>query len=256
MTGGLLGLIGAFLAGLASFLSPCLLPLVPAYLSFMTGLTTTELAAATGQEEVENGLPVAEQISMWDVLVPSLLFVLGFSLVFIAFGATASVLGQFLRDYRPLVEKIAGVLVFAFGFFLLGVIRLPWLYGEARIDLSRTRVFGRASAMAMGMAFAAGWSPCVGPFLGAILAVAGSTGSVAHGVLLLVAYSAGLGVPFVAVALLFGRVGGLLRWLARHALTVNRVAGVLLMAVGILIFTGRFGVLSSWLLRVFPGFRF
>lgn len=223
----------------------------------MTGLTTAELSAATAGDEgpAKPGVET-RAIPLADVMIPALLFVAGFSVIFIALGASASVLGQFLREYRDLLERVAGVVVFAFGFFMLGIIKVPWLYGEARFDMGRTRGFGRAAALVMGMAFAAGWTPCVGPILGSILALAGSTGSVAKGALLLMAYSLGLGLPFLAVALLFGRVGPVLRWLGRHSLVINRVAGALLMAVGLLIFSGRLGVVSSWLTSVLPGLNF
>lgn len=232
--------LAAFSAGLLSFLSPCVLPLIPGYLSFMTGMSTAELSDSDR--------------STARVLVPASLFVLGFSLVFVAMGASASVLGEFLTSYQSVVEKVAGVAVVLFGMLMLGVVRVPWLYGEARADMSRSRSFGRGASVVMGMAFAAGWTPCVGPILGSILALAGASGSVAQGAALLLVYSLGLGLPFLAVALLFGRVKPLLAWLNRHALTVNRVAGAMLIAVGVLIFTGQLGVLAAWLTAVLPSF--
>lgn len=244
--------VGAFLAGIVSFLSPCVLPLIPAYLSFLTGLTVAELSEATGGGTAEE---VAAAPSRLDIVVPALLFVAGFSVVFVGLGATASILGQFLLDYRAVIEKIAGLVVIAFGILMLGIIKVPWLYGEARVEMSKARTFGRAAAVVMGMAFAAGWTPCVGPILGTILALAGSTGDAARGALLLLAYSAGLGVPFVLVAVLFGRVSPLLGWLNRHALVINRVAGVLLILVGVLIFSGRLGLLAAWLTQVLPTFK-
>jgi cytochrome c-type biogenesis protein len=214
------------------------LPLIPAYLSFMTGLTTAELSS--------------DDRSAARVMVPALLFVLGFSIVFVGLGATASVLGQFLRDYRDIIEKVAGAVVIAFGVLMLGIIKVPWLYGEARADMAGSKSFGKGAALVMGMAFAAGWTPCVGPILGSILALAGSTGSAAQGALLLLAYSAGLGVPFLLVALLFGQAKPLLGWLNRNSLIINRVAGVILIAVGVLIFSGKLGLLGNALTRVLP----
>lgn len=255
MTGSL-GFLGAFVAGILSFLSPCVLPLVPAYLSFMTGLTIAELKSATHDTGVTPSSAETPKIPLADVLVPSVLFVIGFSVIFVALGATASVLGEFLRQYRDVIEKAAGLLVVAFGVFMLGIIKVPWLYGEARFDMSRTRNLGRGTALLMGMAFAAGWTPCVGPILGSILALAGASGSAARGALLLTAYSLGLGVPFVAVALLFGRVSGVLRWLNRHSVVINRIAGVLLIGVGLLIFTGKLGLIAAWLSSALPGLRF
>lgn len=237
-----IGLLAAFGAGMLSFLSPCVLPIIPGYLSFMTGLTIAELSD--------------ENRSLREVLVPALLFVGGFSVVFISFGASASVIGQFLIDYRALLEKIAGVTLVAFGVLLLGVIKVPWLYGEARFDLERTRKFGRGAAFAMGMAFAAGWTPCVGPILGSILALAGASGSVGTGALLLLAYSLGLGVPFVLVAVLFGRMSGMLRWMSRHALALSRISGGILIALGVLIFAGRMSVLGAWLTNALPFLSF
>lgn len=236
---GEIGILAAFTAGVLSFLSPCVLPLIPGYLSFMTGLSASELSD--------------ENRAVSKVLVPSLLFVAGFSLVFVAFGASASVLGQILLGYREVVEKVAGIALVAFGVLMLGIVKVPWLYGEARMDLGRTRKFGRWAAFVMGVAFAAGWTPCVGPILGSILALAGSSGSVTSGVLLLLAYSLGLGLPFVAVALLFGRLSKTLSWMNRNALAMNRFAGAVLIILGILIFTGQLGVLATWLTSVLPG---
>jgi len=237
---GVLSLPIAFLAGLVSFLSPCVLPLIPAYLSFLTGLSTAELGD--------------DQRDLATVLVPALMFVLGFSIVFVGLGATASVLGQFLTQYRDIAEKLAGLVVILFGVLMLGIIKVPWLYGEARADMSKARSFGRGAALVMGMAFAAGWTPCVGPILGTILAIASTTGSALQGALLLLAYSAGLGVPFILVALLFGQAKPLLSWLNRHSLVINRVAGVILIVVGLLIFSGRLTVLATYLSRIVPSF--
>ncbi len=234
---GSIGVVAAFVAGLLSFLSPCVLPLIPGYLSFMTGLTVADLEGGASRRAS---------------LVPALLFVAGFSTVFIVLGASASILGSLLLEHRFWLERAAGLLVIAFGVLMLGLIRLPWLYGEARFDLSRARRFGPAAGFVMGAAFAFGWTPCVGPVLGAILALAGASASVGQGVVLLLAYSAGLGVPFVAVAALFGTMSPLLARVNRHALLLNRVAGTLLIAVGLLIATGRMSLLVGALARVVP----
>lgn len=234
-------LIVAFAAGVLSFLSPCVLPLIPGYLSFMTGLTASELSDGSSR--------------LRRIMTPAILFVAGFSIVFVAFGATASVLGSFLSEYRWVVEKVGGIAVIAFGVLMLGVIKVPWLYGEARVEMGRSRAFGKGAALVMGMAFAAGWTPCVGPILGSILALASQASSVGRGVVLLLAYSAGLGVPFLAVAAAFGKVAGALKWLNRHSLTINRVAGVLLIAVGVLIVSGQLGVIATSLVGVLPSFE-
>jgi cytochrome c-type biogenesis protein len=231
-------IFAAFAAGVVSFLSPCVLPLIPAYISFITGYSTAELAD--------------EGRSTRAVLIPSLLFVAGFSVIFIGFGASASVLGSFLLDYRDVLVRVSGVVIFVFGFFMLGIVKVPWLYGEARFEMGKARKYGNAAALVMGMAFAFGWTPCVGPILGSILVVAGGTGSVLQGVLLLTAYSLGLGLPFIIVGLAFGKLSTSLSWLNRHSLQINRVAGVLLMIMGVLIFTGQLGILGGWLTRVLP----
>lgn len=235
---GNVGLATAFLAGIVSFLSPCVLPLVPGYLSFVTGVSLGDLRSG------QRGLAV--------ILVPSLLFVAGFSLVFVALGASASMLGAFLAPYRDLLTRAAGVLVLVMGFLMLGIVRVPWLYGETRFDMARARTFGRAGSLLMGMAFGFGWTPCVGPILASILALAGSSTDVGRGAALLAVYSLGLAVPFVAVALLFGRVQRVLRWLTAHSLVINRVAGVLLMLVGVLILTDTLKIVSAWMLRALP----
>lgn len=234
---GSIGFAAAFAAGVVSFLSPCVLPLIPGYLSFMTGMAVGDLASERPTKAV---------------LIPALLFVAGFSVVFTALGASASVLGSFMVEYREALEIVAGILVISFGVLLLGIIKVPWLYGEARVDLGKARSFGRGAAFVMGAAFAFGWTPCVGPVLGAILALAGTTGSVGQGAALLLVYSIGLGLPFILTALLFGTMGPLLSRLNKHALVINRVAGILLIAVGVLILTGQLSRLTGALARVLP----
>jgi cytochrome c-type biogenesis protein len=236
---GLLGFVLAFGAGLVSFLSPCVLPLIPGYISFITGFTPADLA---------EGKPALRA-----VLVPSLLFVAGFAFVFVALGASASVLGSLLAPYRGVLARAAGVLVILMGVFLLGIIRFPGMYGEKRFDLSRARSFGRGAALVMGMAFAFGWTPCVGPILASVLALAGASSQVSRGALLLFAYSLGLGVPFVLTGVLFGRLRGALRFLSRHSLGLNRAAGVLLIAMGLLMVTGQLAALAALVLRLIPG---
>lgn len=237
MSGGI-GFAVAFGAGVLSFVSPCVLPLIPGYLSYLTGLSAAELGEVRRPSR--------------SVLVPALLFVAGFTLVFVAFGATASVLGQALIPYREPAEKIGGVLLVAFGVLLLGVIPVPWLYREARLDPAVSERFGGAGAFVMGLAFAAGWTPCVGPVLGSILSMAGSSGTVARGSALLLAYSLGLGLPFVIVAAVFGRLRVLIRSVSKHSLLLNRAAGVLLVLTGLAILTGRFADFAAWLARFTP----
>lgn len=228
----------AFGAGVLTFLSPCVLPLIPGYVAFVTGMTTAELSYGDRR---------------WrSILVPSLLFVLGFTVVFVALGASASALGSFFASNRLLLQRAAGAIVMLLGFFMLGIVRVPWLYGEARFEMGKARRFGPLAALVMGMAFAFGWSPCVGPILGSILMLAANSAEVTRGVALLATYSLGLGVPFVAVALLLGRITPLLLWLKRRAILINRVAGGVLMAVGLLILTGWIGPVVGFLSEFVP----
>lgn len=234
----LLPLLTAAGAGFITFVSPCVLPLIPGYVAFMSGMSAAEVAG--------------EERKLEDVLAPALLFVAGFSIVFVALGASASALGGFLSANRQLFEAVAGLVIMLLGFFMLGIVKVPWLYGEARFEMQKARRFGPLAALVMGMAFAFGWSPCVGPILGSILMMAANSGQVERGALLLGAYSLGLGVPFVLVAVLLGKVRPVLNWLNRHSLVINRVAGVVLMVLGALILTGRIGMVVGFLSRYLP----
>jgi cytochrome c-type biogenesis protein len=220
----------AFAAGLLSFLSPCVLPLVPSYLAYVGGSADAERRVL-----VRN----------------SLMFILGFALVFIALGASASALGSLLRAYRPALITGGGVLVIAFGLMMLGVIRLPWLYRD-----TRARVTGNTAtpwgATLLGMAFAAGWTPCIGPVLGAVLTLAGAGGTLSEGVLLLAAYAVGLGVPFLIAALAlepFVRASTRFR---RYLPWIERGSGVLLLVAGVLMVTGLYTTFNSYLIRFTP----
>jgi cytochrome c-type biogenesis protein len=228
----------AVLGGLISFLSPCVLPLVPPYLSFLAGVTLDELAA---QDD-------------WGVrrraILTALLFVAGFSTVFVVLGATASALGLFVRQYVDVLATIAGIAVIAMGLHFLGLFRIGLLYREARLSVAKSvDVWG---AYVMGLAFAFGWTPCIGPILAAILAVAGSETSVARGAALLAAYSAGLGIPFILAAFAMKPfVGFLKRMRSRYAL-VERTMGALLVLTGIAFLAGWMTTASYWLLETFP----
>jgi cytochrome c-type biogenesis protein len=232
----------AFLAGLLSFLSPCVLPLVPPYLCYMTGYSLDDLAEPNG----------AARLKSAEVAVAALLFVAGFSAVFIAMGATASVVGQVLRDNMALMAKIAGVVIILMGLHFLGVLRIGFLYRQAQYQ-PKVRQAGLLGAFVIGLAFGFGWTPCIGPILAVILAVAASTESVAQGTTLLAVYSAGLGVPFVAAALFLGHFLGFLRRFRQHLATVERAMGLLLVVTGVMFLTGSIQTLSYWFLEMFPG---
>ena len=231
-----LGLFVAFAAGLLSFLSPCVLPLVPSYVGFLTGMTLPEL---TGRRRV--------------ALVHALLFVAGFSLVFVLLGASATALGSALKYYQVWIARVGGVLVILFGLVCLGAVKLGLLEQERRMQLQHKPVGYLGSAL-VGVAFGAGWTPCIGPVLGAILSLAATTDSVARGMLLLGVYSAGLAVPFLLAAV---AVDSFLEWFQRFRRFlpwVMRVSGVLLIFVGLLMVSGQFTRLAGWLQGLTPAF--
>lgn len=235
-----LGVAVAFAAGVFSFLSPCVLPLVPSYASFLTGMTFDELT-------VENGM------ARWSVLAHGALFVAGFSLVFIALGASASYVGAVLRVHGVWLERVGGVLLVVFGLHMLGGMRVPGLDRERRFYLSRKPV-GYAGSVTAGVAFGAGWTPCIGPVLGGILTLAATGDGVADGIRLLSAYSAGLAVPFLAASVLLSRFLDTRGRFRRLMPLVNRVGGALLVLMGLLLLTGSFTVLAGLVARWTPEF--
>ena len=226
----------AFVAGLLSFLSPCVLPLIPSYVGFLTGLTLEEL-------QVRRGTALAH--ALW--------FVAGFSLIFIALGATASALGVLLLRSQVWIGRIGGVVVILFGLYLLGVLRPALLMRERKVQLAR-KPLGYLGSAFVGVTFGAAWTPCIGPILGAILTLAAAQASVGHGAALLTAYSAGLALPFVVTALALDRF---LAWFQRfrpYLVWVERIAGGLLVLLGLLLVTDRFTLLASWLQGLTPEF--
>ena len=244
-------LLAAFGAGLLSFISPCVLPLIPGYLSYISGLSLDEMkgtAMTAGGGSIAVAAPphVRRQI-----LTSSLAFILGFSLVFIALGASASAIGQFVGSRLPMLGRIAGIIIIIFGLHTMGVLRIEWLYQEKRVHTSR-RPAGQVGALLVGIAFAFGWTPCIGPILSGILLLAGSQNTVNEGVRLLGAYSLGLGVPFFAAALAINRFFAALARIRRHYHKIELVSGGLLVAVGLLIFTNRFTVIAQWLTPYLP----
>jgi cytochrome c-type biogenesis protein len=231
-----LGFVVAFAAGLLSFLSPCVLPLVPSYIGFLTGMTLPEVA---GRRRT--------------ALIHALLFVGGFSLVFILLGASATALGRALNFYQVWLQRAGGVLIILFGLLCLGVFNLRLLTQERRLHLERKPVGYLGSAL-VGMAFAAGWTPCIGPVLGGILGLAAASADVPRGMLLLAVYSAGLALPFLAAAV---AVEAFLDWFQRFRRFlpwVMRISGLLLVLVGVLLVTGEFTRLAGWLQGLTPTF--
>ena len=226
----------ALLAGVLSFLSPCVLPVVPPYLAYMGGISMREM---TGAAEARRR-----------VILPALFFVLGLSTVFLLLGFAASAFGAFFLTNQTLFAQGAGVVVIIFGLHFLGVFRIPILDREARLDAG-DRGGSALGAFVLGLAFAAGWTPCIGPQLGAILSLAAQEGSVARGTVLLGVYALGLGLPFLLAALFISRAMGLMNRLKRHMKWIERAMGALLLIVGVALLTGAFTDFSWWLLEVF-----
>ena len=225
-------------AGLLSFLSPCVLPLAPPYLCYLAGTSLEAL--------VEDG----ERRARFDILIASLLFVAGFSTVFVALGATASVFGALLRQWSHVLSIVAGLGIILMGAHFLGLFRLTAMLREKRVEIAKPP--GRWSAYLMGLAFAFGWTPCIGPILAAILAVAGAQATVAHGALLLAAYAFGLGVPFVIAAMAMETFLGFARGFRSQFARLEKAVGGLLVLTGVVFLSGGFQAASLWLIDTFP----
>ncbi len=238
---GSVSLATAFTAGVFSFVSPCVLPLIPAYISFVSGISIDEMQAEGGSRRRTTR-----------VFLSTLLFVLGFTAVFMLLGAGASFIGRLLFVHRVWFNRAAGALIVLLGLHLTGILRLGFLEYEKRIHMQRNS-FGLVGIFLIGAAFAFGWTPCIGPILAAILALAAQQNSVGSGVLLLGVYSLGLGLPFLATGLALNRFLGMYRRMRRHLRTIELVAGVFLVAMGVLIFLDMFSILSGYLIRLFPG---
>ena len=244
-------LLAAFGAGLLSFISPCVLPLIPGYLSYVSGLSVDELRGGTAGAPSADGVAIAVRPARGRVVAASLAFILGFSIVFIALGASASVVGQFLMSRLSLLSKIAGAIIIVFGLHTMGILRIEWLYQEKRVQTAR-RPVGLIGATLVGIAFAFGWTPCIGPILAGILAIAAGQDTVGAGVRLLAAYSLGLGVPFLATALAMDRFFAAFAKIRRHYHAIEMVSGALLIVIGALIFTNRFTIVAQWLTPYLP----
>jgi cytochrome c-type biogenesis protein len=224
------GWIVAFAAGIISFLSPCVLPLVPGYVSFISGVSLEALSARSSEHTAR-------------VLRQSLVFVLGFSLAFVLLGATASVAGQFILRNRYTFNLLAGLFVIVMGLHLMGWLRIPTLNMERRIQVT-DRPRSPLGALLVGMAFAFGWTPCVGPVLASILLYASTAGTVREGALLLFIYSLGLGVPFVVTGVAFTRAVGVFRWVRRFQRPLEVASGAVLAGIGVLLVTNKIFYLS------------
>ena len=234
-----LGIVVAFTAGLFSFLSPCVLPLFPSYLSFVTGMSVADLQADL--------TPATRR----RVMIHSLAFVVGFSLIFVALGASFSAAGQILLDYRDLIRRVGGALIILFGLYIAGVLTFG-PFSRTRQWQIREKPAGYVGSFVVGLTFAIGWTPCVGPILGAILSLASTAENIGRGIGLLIAYSAGLGVPFLLSAV---ALGAFLKFFRRYRPlipVVERAAGVILVVVGVLVFTNYYLLLNAWAISFTP----
>ncbi len=227
----------ALLAGVISFLSPCVLPIVPPYLAYMSGVTVTEMSG--------------ENSARRRAIISALFFVMGLSTVFLLLGFTASAFGAFFLQNQILFARISGAVIILFGLHFLGIVRIPFLDREARMDAG-DKGGSSFGAYVLGLAFAFGWTPCIGPQLGAILSLAASEASVTRGTFLLGVYAAGLGIPFLLAAMFISRAMRVMDKLKRHMKLIERVMGGLLLLVGVAMLTGAFTAFSWWLLEQFP----
>lgn len=228
-------------AGLVSFLSPCVLPLVPPYLGYLGGTTISQATAGD-----------LDDAAWRRVVFGSVFFVLGFTTVFVALGASASALGQVIQTYQTTLSMIAGIVIILFGIHFLGIVRIPLLYQEARFqaEVSGASYLG---AFVIGLAFAFGWTPCIGPVLATILTLAANEASLGRGVSLLLAYSLGLGVPFVLAAVMIRPFLSFMQRFKSHLPTVERIMGGILIIAGIAFLTGTMSWMGNWLIETFPG---
>ncbi len=233
------GLLASFGAGLLSFLSPCILPLVPAYLGFLAGTSLKDLSGA--------GEPGRSSRMFWRALA----FVIGFSCVFVALGASASAAGRLVSEHLTLLSRISGLVIIGLGLHVAGLFRVSMLMREARFDMS-SRPVGFLGAFVIGLAFGFGWTPCVGPVLASILLISSTKDTIGQGTLLLAAYAGGIGVPFLAVAAFSGPALRMLGGIKRYVPVFEKVMGLALIATGLLVFFGLMPVVGNWLLEMFP----
>jgi cytochrome c-type biogenesis protein len=239
-------LLSAFGAGVASFLSPCVLPLVPVYVAQLVGPSVWQAQRSGGTAGAPSAVAATEGAPLrLDTLVHASAFVAGFGLAFVALGASASALGTLLAQHQEALRRVGGVALVLFGLHVAGVVQIPGLQREHRFSL-RTGKPGYITSVGLGLVFAIGWTPCVGPFLASILVLAAQAGTLTAGVLLLAAYSLGLGLPFLLVGAGFDRVGPLIKRLGPHVETVERVAGTLLVVLGIVIIFNWLLIINSW----------
>jgi cytochrome c-type biogenesis protein len=238
--GSNLSLFIAFTAGLFTFISPCVLPLIPSYLSFITGISLEQFNSAEDSRKLR-------RVTVFH----SLMFILGFSIIFILLGASATYLGGFLRQYQNLIAKIGGALIIIFGIHISGLLKIRFLQKEKRMHL-RDKPLGYFGSALVGLTFAAGWTPCIGPILGTILVFAGTTANLFRGIFLLVSYSLGLAIPFFLTSLAVNSALPYFKKLSAHLRIISIISGIFLIAIGILLITGYFNRLGMYLSSLLP----
>jgi cytochrome c-type biogenesis protein len=226
----------AFIAGILSFISPCCLPLYPSYISYITGITLEEMKSERQRRSARNR-----------ALVHALFFVLGFSLIFISLGMSASLVGRLFAEYKSLVRQVGGLLIIVMGLFLAGVLQLDVLYRQKKWQLHAKPV-GYIGSVLVGISFAAGWTPCVGPILASVLVLAAT--NPASGLWLMFFYTLGFAVPFLLLAYTLGSV----RWILKYAEGISKFGGWLMVVMGMLLFTGWISSFTTWFIRMFGGF--
>jgi cytochrome c-type biogenesis protein len=239
--GGEISVFAAFIGGLISFISPCVLPLVPAYIAFTSGVSIHEMRNSRDRKKI-----------LKKTVKSSLIFILGFSLVFVSLGATATVLGQLVSSRLDLLSKIAGVIVIIFGLHLMGLFKFSFLNYEKKFHLSAKKGPQLLHSFLLGLAFAFGWTPCIGPILGTILFLAGGQDTIQKGVLLLSVYSLGLGLPFLLTAIGTSAFMDFFNKIKGYFTIIEIFSGVFLILVGFLIFTNQFTIIAGWLTQWFP----
>jgi cytochrome c-type biogenesis protein len=238
--GSNLSLFIAFTAGLFTFISPCVLPLIPSYLSFITGISLEQFNSAEDSKKLR-------RVTVFH----SLMFILGFSIIFILLGASATYFGSLLRQYKDLIAKIGGALIIIFGIHISGLLKIRFLQKEKRMHL-RDKPLGYFGSVLVGLAFAAGWTPCIGPILGTILVFAGTTANLFRGIFLLMSYSLGLAIPFFLTSLAVNSALPYFKKLTAHLRIISIISGIFLIAIGILLITGYFNRLGMYLSSILP----
>lgn len=233
-------LLMAFSAGLLSFLSPCVLPVIPSYVSYITGLSLEDLTGGQDRGSIRK-----------ITITNSLFFIAGFSFIFVMLGASSSFLGRFLSDYQETISKVGGAMIVIFGLYIAGVLRIGFLSRDKRLHL-QNKPAGLLGTFLVGAAFAAGWTPCIGPVLGSILIYASTTDSVATGMGLLSVYALGLGIPFLITSITINTALSYFKRINQYMRVISVVTGLLLVVVGSLLFTGDFSRLTQYMLKIIP----